>query len=71
MNVLGLLENRASSYGKGNDARIVPWSGLIDIRLSRYKGDSPLKSLNRNPLTIYETGFVTVEKVSGKRIIAG
>jgi hypothetical protein len=36
-------------YGKGNDARIV-----IRLRCSS------LKSLDRNPLTIYETGFVTL-----------
>jgi hypothetical protein len=50
---LDCSENRNSSYGKGDDARIV-------IRLSRYKRDLPLKSLDRNPLTIYKTGFVTV-----------
>ena len=37
-------ENSNSSYGKGNDARIV-----IRLRCSS------MKSLDRNPVTIYET----------------
>jgi hypothetical protein len=47
--ISGYTESSNSSYGKGNDARIV-----IRLRCSS------MISLDINPLTIYETGFVTV-----------
>jgi hypothetical protein len=48
------------SYGKGNDARIV-----IRLRCSSSK------SLNRDPLTIYESDFVTLNPLHPPLVLRG